>query len=494
MAASGSRLAAAKAAQGRRQRDFPEAWLKKFTRAELEASEAEAGKWRKMTRAAAQHAWKGYKDTAWGSDEVQPVTGGPGRTWADCGLQILDALDTLWLMGLEREFEDGARWVEESLAFDHVAQTMSVFEMTIRAVGGLNAAHSLSGRPIFLQKAEELAARMLPAFTRHPGYPTKSVDLKHRARGPRSEHTTVADAGTLQLEFRYVSQQTGNQTYARAADRSMRAVEAAGMGKPLIPSELDVNGLLPSAIPWSSITVGPPADSFYEYLLKVYLQTGKTEPEWKDAWISAMEQMLKQLTIKSDAGLMFVTGIASGILEKQVSTLSCFVGGMLMYGSRQLRPEEVDPEWAVAAELITESCYQTYHREPSHLGPETFFVIQNGIEGQNLEASNSAYILRPETAESIFYMFYYTGDPKYRRMAGEIIEAIDRNCKTRFGFSAVEDVTMASPYKTGSMETFFMAETLKYLYLTFVPSPQEVLDLDEFVLNTEAHPIRIVRP
>ena len=34
------------------------------------------------------------------------------------------------------------------------------------------------------------------------------------------------------------------------------------------------------------------------------------------------------------------------------------------------------------------------------------------------------YLLRPEAAEAIFYMFYYTGDPKYRRMAGEIMEAI----------------------------------------------------------------------
>jgi len=104
------------------------------------------------------------------------------------------------------------------------------------------------------------------------------------------------------------------------------------------------------------------------------------------------------------------------------------------------------------------------------------------------------YLLRPETAEAIFYMFYWTGDPKYRRMAGLIIDAIEEHCKTTFGYSAVSDVRSIRPQLKNEMETFFIAETLKYLYLTFVPNPREVIDLDKFVFTTEAHPIKVFEP
>jgi hypothetical protein len=88
-------------------------------------------------------------------------------------------------------------------------------------------------------------------------------------------------------------------------------------------------------------------------------------------------------------------------------------------------------------------------------------------------------------------MFYFTGDPKYRRMAGHIMEALENKTKTAHGYSAVDDVRLPQPVVKDEMESFFFAETLKYLYLTFVPNPRDVIDLDEFVFNTEAHPMRI---
>eukprot|EP00747_Dinoflagellata_sp_TGD_P018013 gnl/TRDRNA2_/TRDRNA2_126213_c0_seq1.p1 gnl/TRDRNA2_/TRDRNA2_126213_c0~~gnl/TRDRNA2_/TRDRNA2_126213_c0_seq1.p1 ORF type:complete len:145 (-),score=29.84 gnl/TRDRNA2_/TRDRNA2_126213_c0_seq1:125-559(-) len=132
-----------------------------------------------------------------------------------------------------------------------------------------------------------------------------------------------------------------------------------------------------------------------------------------------------------------------------------------------------------------------YHRQPSHLGPECVQFNNDGISVWNNAAH---YLLRPEAVESIFYMFYFTGDPKYRRMAGEIFEAIEAHTKTSYGYSSVRDVRQEKPQLKGEMETFFLAETLKYLYLTFLPNPREVLNLDEFVFTTEAHPIRIFDP
>merc|ERR1719362_2791936 len=98
-------------------------------------------------------------------------------------------------------------------------------------------------------------------------------------------------------------------------------------------------------------------------------------------------------------------------------------------------------------------------------------------------------ILRPEALESMYYMHYYTGDPKYRQWAHEIFESFNRHAKVRWGYSAIADVRKIPVKHKDSMESFWIAETLKYLYLIF--SPVNTLDLSEFVLNTEAHPLRM---
>lgn len=56
------------------------------------------------------------------------------------------------------------------------------------------------------------------------------------------------------------------------------------------------------------------------------------------------------------------------------------------------------------------------------------------------------------------------------------------------GNSAISDVTSTSTAQEDKEESFWLAETLKYFYLLF--SEEDVLSLDEWVLNTEAHPFR----
>eukprot|EP00401_Gymnodinium_catenatum_P038727 CAMPEP_0117458532 /NCGR_PEP_ID=MMETSP0784-20121206/983_1 /TAXON_ID=39447 /ORGANISM="" /LENGTH=689 /DNA_ID=CAMNT_0005252061 /DNA_START=40 /DNA_END=2106 /DNA_ORIENTATION=- len=472
---------------------FPQEWLARFSQKELEASASEAEKWRKLTKDAFLHAWNGYRKHAWGADEFNPTTGRPARVWANCGMQIIDALSTIWIMGLMEEFDAATKWVEQHLHWDH-AGMVSFFEITIRALGGLASAHALSGREIFLKKARELADKMLPAFNKNTGWPSAQVNLRNGVGGTGWFHGTIlAEAGTIQLEFRYLSQQTGNPVYAEKADRSMRSVFEASKGRPLVPWGLSQNG--PPHLQNQHVTFGAMGDSYYEYLLKMWVQTDKIEPEWKNEWKKAMHAMHDRLILKTNGQLTYVAEENNGRVQSKMDHLACFVGGMLIYGARTLPKGEVDPRWETTAEGITETCYQMYHRQPSHLAPECVTLKPRGGAGRDMEVWNNAghYLLRPEAAEAIFYMFYYTGDPKYRRMAGEIIEAIEAHTKTAFGYSAVGDVRMSNPRRSNSMETFFLAETLKYLYLTFVPNPRDVLNLDEFVFNTEAHPIRIKR-
>lgn len=69
-----------------------------------------------------------------------------------------------------------------------------------------------------------------------------------------------------------------------------------------------------------------------------------------------------------------------------------------------------------------------------------------------------------------------------------MFQAIEKLTATQFGNSAVADVMVSKPSATDSMESFWKGETLKYFYLTF--SDPELVSLDDFVFNTEAHPFR----
>jgi len=108
-----------------------------------------------------------------------------------------------------------------------------------------------------------------------------------------------------------------------------------------------------------------------------------------------------------------------------------------------------------------------------------------------LQAANGApfYILRPEAAESLFILHQLTGDPIYREWGWKMFSAIDKYCKLEFGHGAYPDVRNVHLTPDDIMESFWIAETLKYLYM--LQSPDHTISLEKYVFNTEAHPTRI---
>ncbi|KAL4996053.1 glycosyl hydrolase family 47-domain-containing protein [Aspergillus recurvatus] len=98
------------------------------------------------------------------------------------------------------------------------------------------------------------------------------------------------------------------------------------------------------------------------------------------------------------------------------------------------------------------------------------------------------YLLRPEAIESVFIMFRLTGDHSWREKGWKMFQAVDKATKTELANSAISDVTVDNPRPVDSMESFWLAETLKYFYLLF--SDPSLVSLDEYVLNTEAHPFK----
>ena len=134
---------------------------------------------------------------------------------------------------------------------------------------------------------------------------------------------------------------------------------------------------------------------------------------------------------------------------------------------------------------ITKTCHESYIRMPTHIGPEAFSFSS----GREFDALDSYYILRPEVIEAYFYLWKMTKDEKYRDWAWDATESIEKYCRTSNGYSGIRDVRSTSPSQDDVQQSFFFAETLKYLYLIF--SDEEPFPLDKYVFNTEAHPFLI---
>jgi len=96
----------------------------------------------------------------------------------------------------------------------------------------------------------------------------------------------------------------------------------------------------------------------------------------------------------------------------------------------------------------------------------------------------------PEAIESIWYMYRITGDPEWQEKGWRMFQAVVKATRTEVAHSAVDNVARPelAPEPLDNMESFWTAETLKYFYLLF--AEPDVISLDEWVLNTEAHPFR----
>jgi len=210
---------------------------------------------------------------------------------------------------------------------------------------------------------------------------------------------------------------------------------------------------------------------------------------------SMHKYLIKNGRIKDRKDLLFIGQLTEDYsFDNKMGHLECFVPAMLAIGSKVLnRPNDLR-----VAEGLAESCYWAYNTSLSGIGPEGFrFPYEtsddnNEDDDDSISIINGDYILRPETVESLFVMYRVTGDKKYQDMGWNIWQSINKNCRTASGYSGVYNVNHKNPIKNDRMESFFFAETLKYLYLLF--SPTDLISLDDYVFNTEAHPFLRIKP
>jgi len=436
-----------------------------------------------------QHAWQGYRTYAWGKDHLKPISK-THQTWFNLGLTLIDSLDTMLVMNLKEEFTEAKKWVSENLNFN-INKDVNLFETTIRVLGGLLSTYHLSKDRVFLDKAIDLADRLLTSFDTPSGVPFSDVNLKTKTgHAPKwSPDSSTSEVTTIQLEFRDLSRATGNPKYEEAIAKVSRHVHNLPKTEGLVP--IFINANTGNFRQYSTITLGARGDSYYEYLLKQWVQTGKTIDYLKQDYNASIDGVLNKLVRRtSPNNLLFIGEILGGgkDFKPKMDELVCFLAGTLALGHHNGLPKE----HLTLAQELAYTCYLTFARQPTFLAPEiSYFNTESGSTKDFYVKPNDAhYLLRPETVESLWYLYYFSGNKTYQDWGWQIFQGIETYCKVSGGYTTISNVR--NPMDTrprDMMESFFLGETLKYLYLLF--ADKQEMDLDQWVFNTEAHPLPI---
>ncbi|MCJ1412808.1 hypothetical protein MMC19_006907 [Ptychographa xylographoides] len=480
-----------------------------------------------------ERTWQSYKSMAWMRDELRPLSGEYYTSFGGWAATLVDALDTLWIMDMKDEFEHA---VKAAATIDFTttdSDMLNIFETTIRYLGGFLGAYDISGGqyPILLEKAVQLAEILYCAFDTPNRFPVARWYWKQslRSKQQADELCVIAEVGSLTVEFTRLAQLTGENRYYDAVARITTVLEQVQL-------ETSIPGLWPTiinarALDFSdnSFSLGGMADSLYEYLPKQYMLLGGANNQYKSMYEHAISAAKKHIFFRPmlptnndvliSGNAQFTKSHNSINLDPQSQHLGCFVGGMLAIGAKLFdRADDLS-----AARKIVNGCVWAYDSMATGLMPETFHLvpcgdvescvwnetvwhaavearhpsffkgllftenIQTVIQEERLPRGYTAigdrrYILRPEAIESIFVLYRITGDRSLQDTAWRMWLAIDQRTRTTLANAAIKDVTVepADVEREDRMESFWLAETLKYFYLVF--SEPHVVSLDDFVL------------
>jgi len=469
------------------------------------------------------------------ADELMPLTGGAKEHFGGWAATLVDASDTLWIMGMKEEFWEA---VDAAVSIDFRTpgdgSPISVFETTIRYLGGLLAAYDLSGEVALLEKAVELGDVLYGAFDTPNRMPITHWNMEAAGGGEKQvadSRALVADIGSLTLEFTRLSQITKDPKYYDAVSRITR-----GFAKQ--QKTTNVPGMWPYSVDAAKMdfhsgmefSVGAMTDSLYEYLVKMDVLLGGSkgyEQMYKTAVDAIIKHAIFRPMVPDEANILMVGKVKAvdlglATLRPEVEHLGCFAGGMLALGGRLLR----NTTHIEIGQRLAVGCFWAYEASPLGVMPEDFSIVacasrtscpwdeilwQQGVKERSVNfpylaekggvtpdiqrlpkgftsITNRNYILRPEAIESIFILYRITGDATLQDIAWKMFQSIQNATKTDLANSAISDVTDPMAPKRDEMESFWLAETLKYFYLIF--SEPSLISLDEYVFNTEAHPLR----
>jgi ER degradation enhancer, mannosidase alpha-like 2 len=407
------------------------------------------------------HAWNSYKTYAWGHDGLRPLSKTP-YDWYTSPLYMtpLDAMDTMILMGLQSEADSTREFIIRNLSFDKDI-FVKVFEINIRMLGGLLSNYQLTHDKRLLTLATDLGDRLIPAFLSPTGYPYVEVNLKTKA--VRGTKTNPGEIGTLLVEFGTLSMMTGDMKYYNYAKHAFLRIFDARSDLDLVGDQIDCES---GAWLKTDSHLSACIDSYYEYMVKCALLFDDEDCKamWRDSYAAINTYLLDS----TKTGIWY--GHADMNSGKRTNTwfgaLDAFFPAVLVLAGETRRAVE-----------LQESCFHMWKRHG--LEPEQFDYMKN-------ESAAPRFFLNPEIIESAYYLYRKTGDQRYLEMGKVFLDSLKTYCRVEGGYAEIKNVITKE--KSDRMESYFLAETLKYLYLLF--APPETLNFDDVIFNTEAHPIR----
>lgn len=425
------------------------------------ASEVDRKQMAERVKSEFMHAWNGYKQYAWGNDDLKPLS----RSYKNWYPQTLlmtpvDSLDSLYLLGFKEEADKTRKYITDNLSFDKDIDVQN-FEITIRLLGGLLSAYQMTNDPKLLALADDLGTRLLPVFDSPTGLPYKYVNLK--TGKTRGAVTNPAETGTLLIEFGTLAKLTNKPVYYEKAKRAL--VETYKRRSPigLVGTNINVETGV-----WTNTDshVSAEIDSYYEYLLKCAILFD--DADCKKMWQDSIAAINKYNADEVSGELWY--GHADMNSGRRTATtygaLDAFFPAILALSGDLDR-----------AKRLQESGYKMWTKHG--IEPEEF-------DYRKMEVTGAGYPLRPEIVESTYYLHQYTNDEKYLQMGKTFFDDFVKYCKNDVGYASLKSVITKE--KSDSMQSFLFAETFKYYYLLFAPA--KTLDFKNVIFNTEAHPIR----
>ena len=450
---------------------------------------------------------------------MEPLTNSYVDDFGGWGATAIDAFSTALVMGNEEVVNIILNYIP-TINFTTSPYEISLFETNIRYVGGLLAGYDLLTGPLsylatnkrdveaILQQAKTLADTLSYAFDTPTGIPYNNLYLDTRTNDG-STTNGLATIGTLVLEWTHLSDLTGDPKYAELTQKAesylLNPRPAFAQPFPgLLGTDVDIdNG---SFIDADGGWVGGD-DSFYEYLIKMYVYDSSRFSFYKDRWTTAVDSTIQYLTShpSSRPDLTFVAEFNGRELIYESEHLACFDGGNIILGGLVLN----DQRYIDYGLQLVAGCEDTYSSTLTGIGPESFAWSENGTVGVPADQLafyekagyyilDGNYILRPEVLESFYYAYRATGDQKYRDWSWNGFQAINNTCRAGSGYAELINVNAPAGGGFNNLQdSFFLAEVLKYAYLIQAPDAEYQVNnngQNQFVFNTEAHPLKVHGP
>ncbi len=295
--------------------------------------------------------------------------------------------------------------------------------------------------------------------------------------------TCTAGVGTLAVEFGTLSRLTGDPIYEATAMVALDGLWRRRSTIGLVGNHIDV---LTGKWTATDSGIGAGVDSYYEYLAKGSVLLGRPELLRQ---FRAGRAALRRHARRPDDWYFWVSMTAAVVSMPVFQSLEAFWPGVLAL------VDGADDADAGRAMHNHRKVLKQYGFLPE------FFNVPRGTAA----AGREGYPLRPEFIESAMYLYRATKDPWLLSMGEDILESLRHSAQTECGYATVKDVRDHT--LEDRMESFFLAETTKYLYLLFDPDnfihnsgsdgvvvsrPDGetcVLDAGGYIFNTEAHPV-----